>query len=103
MRYMKNTMTKSARNLRQKSARTTQASTTKPSAPATFADTYPHVAEWVTAWGWIVVGQDEYSRSMVRAMDIGGMVWEGKTHYASMDALWQDVEQGLAAWMEENT
>lgn len=43
--------------------------------------TYPHVAYWVTTQGWIEVGYDEASRSFVRALDIGGMVWEGAPSY----------------------
>jgi hypothetical protein len=38
---------------------------------------YPHIARWVTAHGWIEIGSDGYSRSFVRALDEGGMVWEG--------------------------
>ncbi len=39
---------------------------------------------------------------MVRALDIGGIVWEGKAHYASIDELWRDLEKGLMKWMAEN-
>lgn len=47
--------------------------------------TYPHVADWVTTRGWIEVGYDEASRSFVRALDSGGMVWEGAPSYPSLD------------------
>ena len=63
-------------------------------------DNYPHVARWVRDFGWIAIGQDDYSRSMVRAMDMGGMIWEGKTRYPSLDALLQDLDQALAAWFK---
>ena len=46
---------------------------------ATPAETnYPHVDRWVQDFGWIEIGQDDFSRSMVRALDIGGLIWEGK-------------------------
>lgn len=61
---------------------------------------YPHIARWVRDFGWIAIGQDDYSRSMVRALDIGGMIWEGKTRYPSFDALLQDLDQALAAWLK---
>jgi len=61
---------------------------------------YPHVARWVREFGWIAIGQDIYSRSMVRALDIGGMIWEGKSRYATLDALLQDLDQALAAWFK---
>jgi hypothetical protein len=50
--------------------------------------TYPHLTEWVMTHGWVENGQDDYSRSFVRALDIGGMVWEGRETYATLgDAL----------------
>ncbi len=46
---------------------------------------YPQIAHWVTTQGWIEVGYDEVSRSFVRALDIGGMVWEGAPSYPSLE------------------
>lgn len=63
---------------------------------------YPSIAEWVDSYGWLEIGQDEYSRSMVRALNEGGMVWEGKTKYKTLDALFHDLELGLSKWLEEN-
>jgi hypothetical protein len=67
-----------------------------PPVPATFEATYPNITEWVTTHGWIEIGQDEYSRSMIRALDEGGMVWEGKTAYPTLDALFADLEANLS-------
>lgn len=39
---------------------------------------------------------------MVRALDEGGMVWEGKVKYATLDELLQDLEAALSDWMNEN-
>jgi len=39
---------------------------------------------------------------MARALDEGGMVWEGKTKYKSIDDLLDDLEAGIAQWLEEN-
>jgi hypothetical protein len=55
----------------------------------------------VTGEGWIEIGRDEYSRSLVRALDIGGLVWEGEEEHAAVDAALQALEEGLAAWMKE--
>ena len=63
--------------------------------------TYPTIARWVLEFGWIEIGQDEMSRSFVRALDEGGMVWEGQDQYDTLDAALQDLEVGLAAWMRE--
>ena len=61
---------------------------------------YPHVARWVQDFGWIEIGQDDYSHSMARALDIGGLIWEGKASYAFLDAALQDLEEALAAWFK---
>lgn len=71
-------------------------------AQATLEQVYPNIAQWVKSCGWIEIGQDDCSRSMVRALDIGGMVWEGKAMYTSLDELLRDLENGLIAWQEEN-
>jgi hypothetical protein len=61
---------------------------------------YRHVARWVRDYGWIEIGQGDFGRSMVRALDIGGLIWEGKSRYATLDAALQDLDQALAAWFK---
>jgi hypothetical protein len=63
--------------------------------------TYPTIARWVLEYGWIEIGQDHMNQSLVRALDEGGIVWEGQEHYATLDDALQDLEVGLAAWMRE--
>ena len=63
--------------------------------------TYPTIARWVMEYGWIEIGHDDMSQSFVRALDEGGLVWEGQEDYATLDAALQDLEAGLAAWMQE--
>lgn len=64
---------------------------------------YPHTAYFVDAIGWIEMGRDEDSplTSFIRAIDAGGMVWEGEDAYETLDAAFQDLEQGISEWMEE--
>ena len=64
-----------------------------------FDATYPTVVRWVLEYGWIEIGQDEMSRSFIRALDAGGMVWEGREEYATLDDALQELEAGLEAWM----
>jgi hypothetical protein len=66
-----------------------------------FDATYPTIALRVQEYGWIEIGQDEISRSFIRALDDGGMVWESQEHYSTLDAALQDLETGLVAWMQE--
>ena len=66
-----------------------------------FSKTYPNIAYWVEACGWIEIGWDEYSDSFIKAFDEGGTVWEGAEEYETVDEALQALEKGLAAWMEE--
>jgi hypothetical protein len=36
------------------------------------------------------------------AFDEGGIIWEGKRNYASIEALLEDAEQSIGKWIEEN-
>ncbi len=66
-----------------------------------FEDRYPNIAAWV--WdGWIELGRDDYSRSFVRVLDIGGMIWEGENRYETVDEALAEAEAAIAAWVEEN-
>ena len=66
-----------------------------------FAHQYPNVNRFVFEYGWIEIGSDDYSRSLIRALDPGGLVWEGKAVYDSLDEALADLERGLAQWMKE--
>ena len=37
----------------------------------------------------------------MRALDEGGLVWEGQEAYATLDDALRDLEVGLIAWMQE--
>ena len=58
---------------------------------------YLHIAAWVQD-GWIEVGQTEDTASFVRALDAGGLVWEGQSRYATLDEALQAL---IAAWLDE--
>jgi hypothetical protein len=65
----------------------------------TFAQLSPHITRWLQAYGRIEIGYDEYNRSFVRALDIGGLIWEGLEHYPTLDGALQALENALAEWM----
>jgi len=65
------------------------------------AHRYTNINRFVFERGWIEVGFDEYSQSFIRALDPGGLVWEGKQFYDSLDQALADLERGLAQWMKE--
>jgi hypothetical protein len=68
-----------------------------------FAKDYPNIAHFVNAIGYITIGYDDESplTSFIQALDPGGMVWEGKDEYQTMDEAFEDLEQGLERWMRE--
>jgi hypothetical protein len=66
-----------------------------------FAHRYPNINRFVSERGWIEIGSDEYSMSFIRALDPGGLVWEGEQFYDSLDNALADLERGLAQWLKE--
>lgn len=66
-----------------------------------FEQSYPYVTRWIKKYGWIELGQDEYSASLVRVLDGGGLIWEGQEGYSSLDEALQALEAGLKHWMEK--
>ncbi len=68
-----------------------------------FDHEYPHLASWILSGdGWIELGQDDFSRSTVRILDSGGIIWESDERYATIDQALAAAEQALAAWAREN-
>jgi len=66
-----------------------------------FSETYPNITYWTESCGWIEIGQDDYSQSFIRALDEGGMVWEGKSNYKSLDDALNDLEAALEKIIDE--
>ena len=75
---------------------------TRPPAGPAFATAYPHLARWIMGDGWVELGRTDYTRSMARALDEGGMVWEGKDSYPTVEELLRDLDAGIALWIKEN-
>jgi hypothetical protein len=64
-----------------------------------FEDKYPNIDRWINEHeGWIEVGYDVDSplNSFIRALDQGGMSWEGRSSYSSLDEAFQDLDDALA-------
>jgi len=68
---------------------------------ASFSETYPNIVYWTESCGWIEVGYDEYSRSFIRVLDEGGMLWESKPSYKSLDDALNDLEAALEKIIDE--
>jgi hypothetical protein len=61
-----------------------------------FTYRYPNIQQFVFEQGWIEIGFDDYNQSFIRALDPGGLVWEGKQFYDSLEDALADLERGLA-------
>jgi hypothetical protein len=66
-----------------------------------FEQVYPHIARWVKGRGWIEVGSDDMRPSWVRALDEGGLIWEGGDPSQPMDDTLQELDTALARWLHE--
>lgn len=52
-----------------------------------FAAQYPHLGWWIEFHGFIELGEDGYSHSLLRILDEGGMYFEDKSSKNLDDAL----------------
>lgn len=59
-----------------------------------FAGRYPNITGWIKD-GWIEIGRDGYSTSVIRVCDEGGTAWEGGTRHKSMDKILQEAEDAI--------
>ncbi len=67
-----------------------------------FEKSLPAITEWVRGHGWIEIGQSEGSPSFIRALDEGGLYWEGKSGYPSLDHDLRALVKALKKWSKEN-
>ena len=70
--------------------------------PRPFLVAYPNISEWVTGKGWIEIGADGYSSSLIRVLDEGGMIWECDDNVSDVDEALQAADTAIATWFEDN-
>lgn len=69
---------------------------------ATFERRYPRTTRWVKKHLWIQLGDDGMSRSWLRALDEGGLIWDGGDFPSqTLDEAFAELDAALAAWMRE--
>ena len=68
-----------------------------------FENLYPNISDFTDNYGWIEIGvSDPYNdNSFIKALDEGGLIWEGEESYPSMDKALEDLEQALSNWFKE--
>lgn len=68
-----------------------------------FAAAYPNIERWVyEEGGWIELGSDDNGGSFIRALNAGGVAWEGDDDYPTLDAAFADADAGVAEWLGED-
>ena len=67
-----------------------------------FEELYPNIVWWALSGGWIELGRDDCRRSLIRVLDIGGTLWEGKEEYGSVGTAMDEAEKFIAQWRREN-
>lgn len=64
----------------------------------------PDITRWVMTQDWIEIGPDAYRPSFVRALDEGGMVWEGVMSYPTLDTALHALDTALqSGWTTSST
>jgi hypothetical protein len=68
-----------------------------------FDELYPNIAWWIQGAGWMELARDDYRKSVVRVLDIGGMLWEGTEPYDSPGDAMDKAESFIAQWRKART
>jgi hypothetical protein len=69
--------------------------------PGSFELAYPRLSRWIGDRGWIELGQDHYSRSLVRVLDEGGMIRESAAEHRTLDDALRAAEVAVVRWLRE--
>ena len=64
-------------------------------------ESHPGIARWVEAYGTVEFGYCRETRSAIRVLDEGGMVWSGRRAYKSFDAALADCDANLMRLLRE--
>lgn len=62
---------------------------------------YPHLWRWTAEFGSVEIGHCGQTRSFIRVLDEGGMVWKGRRRYRTLDAALADADAGVSRWMKD--
>ena len=66
-------------------------------------ENYPRLWLWVTEYeyGTVEIGHCHQTRSFIRVLDEGVLVWKGRRSYPTLDAALADADAGVARWMRD--
>lgn len=72
------------------------------SAASIFDEQYPNISWWVTEIGWIELGEDHMSASMIRILNEGGMHWESDETYPTVAEALAAADAFIAQWRADH-
>lgn len=64
-------------------------------------DSHPHLWRRVSEFGTVEIGLCSQTRSFIRVLDEGGLIWKGRRSYRTLDAALADAEANVARWMRD--
>ncbi len=70
-------------------------------ATSTGSASYPQLWRWIAEFGTVEIGYCAQTRSFIRVLDEGGVVWKGRRSYMTLHAALADAEAGAARWMKD--
>ena len=62
---------------------------------------HPHLWRWVSEFGTVEIGLCSQTRSFIRVLDEGGVIWMGRRNYQTLDAALADAEAGASRWIKD--
>ena len=65
------------------------------------SSSYPHLWKWVSDFGTAEIGYCHQTRSFIRVLDQGGIIWKGRRSYRTLDAAVADADAGVSRWMKD--
>ncbi len=66
-----------------------------------FESLYPNITQFVQSGGHLEMGYNDQVDAFALAYDEGGTIYQGKRSYPSLDAMFDDVEQGIQAYNDK--
>ena len=62
---------------------------------------YPQLWRWTAEFGTVEIGYCGHTRSFIRVLDEGGIVWKGRRRYMTLHAALADADAGVSRWMKD--
>jgi hypothetical protein len=62
---------------------------------------FPCLWRWVAEFGSVEIGYCYQTRSFVRVLDEGSLVWKGQSSYANLETALADAEAGISRCLKE--